>query len=71
MYRLEVKSEGCVNYPHTARRSQKAGFTQPRAYLIAQLCRYLYGTKGEGRQCLGIWNILIFFIDIVDCLAYS
>ena len=31
-------SLGCLNSRHVARGSQLAGFTQPRAHLIAQLC---------------------------------
>ena len=31
---------GCVNMPPVARGSQEARFTQPRAHLLADPCRY-------------------------------
>ena len=40
-----MRALGCVNSHPAARGSQKAGFTQPRAHNIAQLCTLHYSMK--------------------------
>ena len=38
---------GCVNSPPAARGSQKAGFTQPRAHLLAKPCKSCDAEEGR------------------------